>query len=519
MFLKKFTAIAMGLLVSSFLFAQNYNICIASFSRFENASKYVRELTLQGYSTTIEPTVVKEKIYYRILLAETFDSLQKAKQRKAEFSRDTGKGDLWIFNADLTKKTLPAAAVSEARKEFEKEDGIDKQVRLAKVPVEKEIPTAVTAKQPEETETAFVPSTVSSKKPILVTKATEEEIFESKAEKGNAPVEKNISVTGVKPSASASITLEIPEIEVKELADFKTVEGAFTEEEVEKPQPKKEKKSTVQKPVQTVKYELASTIEESVVETLNGKQFSFDERQIPSTITDSVKELIELFPMNGNFKIEQISFFDLENIRDGALNTDTKILAQVELPFDFTVQDERFSAASLGKYEDRDFGEKMTVMMLNGESGTFDSLIENLADPTGENLQVEFKIDDEEFDCTMVKASSDSEKHLLFGTNEDGSVFIAVQAEEFSKTWLNRFVVGQISSGESIFKNHVAKKSLLSLPYEDSKVDRRFLKFDLEKSGETVVREDGFKNTEHWNATAEFDQEDTVLKILFYDID
>ncbi|MBR1614163.1 MAG: SPOR domain-containing protein, partial [Treponema sp.] len=109
MSLKKFTAIVAGLLVSSFLFAQKYNICIASFSKFENASKYVRELTLQGYSTTIEPTVVKERLYYRILLAETFDTLQKAKQRKAEFSRDTGKKDSWIFNADLTKKTLPAA--------------------------------------------------------------------------------------------------------------------------------------------------------------------------------------------------------------------------------------------------------------------------------------------------------------------------------------------------------------------------------------------------------------------------
>ena len=81
MSLKKFTAIVAGLLVSSFLFAQKYNICIASFSKFENASKYVRELTLQGYSTTIEPTVVKERLYYRILLAETFDTLQKAKQR------------------------------------------------------------------------------------------------------------------------------------------------------------------------------------------------------------------------------------------------------------------------------------------------------------------------------------------------------------------------------------------------------------------------------------------------------
>ncbi|MBR1615806.1 MAG: hypothetical protein IJ673_10060 [Treponema sp.] len=119
----------------------------------------------------------------------------------------------------------------------------------------------------------------------------------------------------------------------------------------------------------------------------------------------------------------------------------------------------------------------------------------------------------------MVRVSADSEKHQLFGTNEDGSVFIAVQAEEFSKTWLNRFVVGQISSQESIFKNHAAKKSLLSLPYEDAKIDRRFLKFDLEKSGETVIREEGFKNAEHWNATAEFDQEDTVLKIVFYDID
>ena len=341
---------------------------------------------------------------------------------------------------------------------------------------------------------------------MTVTKATEEEIFESKADKGIPAVEKSVSVIGLLPSASASITLEIPEIEVKELEEFT-------------PQTIEEKKDTVQKPVQTVKYEIASTIQESVVDTLNGKEISFDEKQIPSTITESVKELIELFPMNGNFKIERISFFDLENIRDGALNTDTNVLGQVELPFEFSVQDERLSAASLGKYEDRDFGEKMTVMMLNGEAGMFDSVLDGLEDPTGENLQVEFKIDGEEFECTMVRVSADSEKHQLFGTNEDGSVFIAVQAEEFSKTWLNRFVVGQISSQESIFKNHAAKKSLLSLPYEDAKIDRRFLKFDLEKSGETVIREEGFKNAEHWNATAEFDQEDTVLKIVFYDID
>lgn len=508
MSLKKFTAIVAGLLVSSFLFAQKYNICIASFSKFENASKYVRELTLQGYSTTIEPTVVKEKIYYRILLAETFDSLQKAKQRKAEFSRDTGKKDSWIFNADLTKKTLPAAAVSEARKEFEGEGGTGKSVRLAKnsskseAAAEAAVSSSSSIEQPKTEETEFIPS----KKTMTVTKATEEEIFESKADKGIPAVEKSVSVIGLLPSASASITLEIPEIEVKELEEFT-------------PQTIEEKKDTVQKPVQTVKYEIASTIQESVVDTLNGKEISFDEKQIPSTITESVKELIELFPMNGNFKIERISFFDLENIRDGALNTDTNVLGQVELPFEFSVQDERLSAASLGKYEDRDFGEKMTVMMLNGEAGMFDSVLDGLEDPTGENLQVEFKIDGEEFECTMVRVSADSEKHQLFGTNEDGSVFIAVQAEEFSKTWLNRFVVGQISSQESIFKNHAAKKSLLSLPYEDAKIDRRFLKFDLEKSGETVIREEGFKNAEHWNATAEFDQEDTVLKIVFYDID
>ena len=132
---------------------------------------------------------------------------------------------------------------------------------------------------------------------------------------------------------------------------------------------------------------------------------------------------------------------------------------------------------------------------------------------------MEFKIDGEKFDCVMVKADKNSEKHLLFGANGDKSVFIAIQAEEFSKTWLNRFVVGQLSSKESIFKNNIVRKSLFSLPYEEPKIDRRFLKFDLEKSGETVIREEGFRNKEHWNASAEFDQEDTVLKIDFCDID
>ncbi|MBR4373814.1 MAG: SPOR domain-containing protein [Treponema sp.] len=553
MSIKKLVAAVIGLMVSSFVFAENYYLCLASFSKFENASLYMRDLTLKGYSTTLEPTVVKNKLYYRVLLAQSFDTLANAKKKKAEFARDTGKNDSWIFNADLTKKNLPVAAVAEAKKEFESEKKAGKAEKKVQVAERKNETT--NAKPSDKPKTVEIKPATENAKPkteeirveeIYVTRKTEEPkavanvtddtieekpVFETeiktdtKKEAANTAIIKEetadkiqeIEAEIVLPSAAAAVATKADETIAKDISVPEIPEIQVRDLEISVPQ--KKESIDEKKPVQTVKYELSSAIETSVKKALNGTEIAFDEKSIPTTLTDSVKKLIKIFPMNANFKVEQIAFFDLENIRDGALSTETKILNDIELPFSFDVQDENFQAASLGRYEDVDFGEKVTVMMLSTSTNAFDSVLDNLGDETGENLQVEFKIDGEKFDCVMVKADKNSEKHLLFGANGDKSVFIAIQAEEFSKTWLNRFVVGQLSSKESIFKNNIVRKSLFSLPYEEPKIDRRFLKFDLEKSGETVIREEGFRNKEHWNASAEFDQEDTVLKIDFCDID
>ncbi|MBR6914263.1 MAG: SPOR domain-containing protein [Treponema sp.] len=553
MSIKKLVAAVIGLMVSSFVFAENYYLCLASFSKFENASLYMRDLTLKGYSTTLEPTVVKNKLYYRVLLAQSFDTLANAKKKKAEFARDTGKNDSWIFNADLTKKNLPVAAVAEAKKEFESEKKAGKAEKKVQVAERKNETT--NAKPSDKPKTVEIKPATENAKPkteeirveeIYVTRKTEEPkavanvtddtieekpVFETeiktdtKKEAANTAIIKEetadkiqeIEAEIVLPSAAAAVATKADETIAKDISVPEIPEIQVRDLEISVPQ--KKESIDEKKPVQTVKYELSSAIETSVKKALNGTEIAFDEKSIPTTLTDSVKKLIKIFPMNANFKVEQIAFFDLENIRDGALSTETKILNDIELPFSFDVQDENFQAASLGRYEDVDFGEKVTVMMLSTSTNAFDSVLDNLGDETGENLQVEFKIDGEKFDCVMVKADKNSEKHLLFGTNGDKSVFIAIQAEEFSKTWLNRFVVGQLSSKESIFKNNIVRKSLFSLPYEEPKIDRRFLKFDLAKSGETVIREEGFRNKEHWNASAEFDQEDTVLKIDFCDID
>ena len=553
MSIKKLVAAVIGLMVSSFVFAENYYLCLASFSKFENASLYMRDLTLKGYSTTLEPTVVKNKLYYRVLLAQSFDTLANAKKKKAEFARDTGKNDSWIFNADLTKKNLPVAAVAEAKKEFESEKKAGKAEKKVQVAERKNETT--NAKPSDKPKTVEIKPATENAKPkteeirveeIYVTRKTEEPkavanvtddtieekpVFETeiktdtKKEAANTAIIKEetadkiqeIEAEIVLPSAAAAVATKADETIAKDISVPEIPEIQVRDLEISVPQ--KKESIDEKKPVQTVKYELSSASETSVKKALNGTEIAFDEKSIPTTLTDSVKKLIKIFPMNANFKVEQIAFFDLENIRDGALSTETKILNDIELPFSFDVQDENFQAASLGRYEDVDFGEKVTVMMLSTSTNAFDSVLDNLGDETGENLQVEFKIDGEKFDCVMVKADKNSEKHLLFGANGDKSVFIAIQAEEFSKTWLNRFVVGQLSSKESIFKNNIVRKSLFSLPYEEPKIDRRFLKFDLEKSGETVIREEGFRNKEHWNASAEFDQEDTVLKIDFCDID
>ena len=566
MSIKKLVAAVIGLMVSSFVFAENYYLCLASFSKFENASLYMRDLTLKGYSTTLEPTVVKNKLYYRVLLAQSFDTLANAKKKKAEFARDTGKNDSWIFNADLTKKNLPVAAVAEAKKEFESEKKAGKDEKKVQVAERKTETTNAKPAAEQKSNTKIVEiepileklrvKPVETRKEnkveeISATKKAEDDtaknavadiaieenaVFEeeiktdetktdTKKEAANTAIIKEETADKIQeieeeivlPNAAAAVATKADETIAKDISVPEIPEIQVRDLEISVPQ--KKESIDEKKPVQTVKYELSSAIETSVKKALNGTEIAFDEKSIPTTLTDSVKKLIKIFPMNANFKVEQIAFFDLENIRDGALSTETKILNDIELPFSFDVQDENFQAASLGRYEDVDFGEKVTVMMLSTSTNAFDSVLDNLGDETGENLKVEFKIDGEKFDCVMVKSDKNSEKHLLFGTNGHKSVFIAIQAEEFSKTWLNRFVVGQLSSKESIFKNNIVRKSLFSLPYEEPKIDRRFLKFDLAKSGETVIREEGFRNKEHWNASAEFDQEDTVLKIDFCDID
>ena len=378
----------------------------------------MRDLTLKGYSTTLEPTVVKNKLYYRVLLAQSFDTLANAKKKKAEFARDTGKNDSWIFNADLTKKNLPVAAVAEAKKEFESEKKAGKAEKKVQVAERKNETT--NAKPSDKPKTVEIKPATENAKPkteeirveeIYVTRKTEEPkavanvtddtieekpVFETeiktdtKKEAANTAIIKEetadkiqeIEAEIVLPSAAAAVATKADETIAKDISVPEIPEIQVRDLEISVPQ--KKESIDEKKPVQTVKYELSSAIETSVKKALNGTEIAFDEKSIPTTLTDSVKKLIKIFPMNANFKVEQIAFFDLENIRDGALSTETKILNDIELPFSFDVQDENFQAASLGRYEDVDFGEKVTVMMLSTSTNAFDSVLDNLGDETGE---------------------------------------------------------------------------------------------------------------------------------------
>lgn len=512
-------------------FAGKFSICLGSFSKYENATNYVNTLLINGFSVTIEPSLVKEKLYYRILLAETFDTMTAASKVRADFAEEFGRNDIWIMNTNLSKKNIPSIVARNAQKELENKKTEAVSFDTTKIDEAK-------------TELSKLEVQISEKNAEIAEKNSELSRIETK-----------IDVKNIELAELESAKAELNEIEAKiaeksiELTEINDIDSKISEKEKKLENLKneimninaeigvantklEEKKSELAEIEEVAKVAEIESEEEiafvprTEIEPSTAAEISFKSKtEIPTTITENVQELIKLFPLNKNFKLEGISLFDIDNIRDGGLKIDTTSIDSIENPYKETTftANESVHAVSLGKFEDNDFGAKLSVLMMKMENSDVASFLKNSDSPFDIDFEVEFELESldakEKFNCFMVKSKKDSGEYRLFGENQDKSLFLSIQAEDLGKDWINRFIVAQNSADEDVLKNEFLKKSLLTLPNEDLKLDRRFLNFDLAISGDTVERESGFENPEHWNASANFDQEDTILRIGFFDID
>ena len=452
--MKKFAAAVAAFFGAATLFCEGWRVCLGSFSVFTNASDFMFDLTMRGYSTAVEPSVVGGNLFYRVLLAEDFESVKSANAAVREAENELNLTDVWVFKPDLARKDLPEKLVGRAR---------ESEIQLSlkderKISPEKPLQEN---RQNQEKNENFALADLGER--VIEVEIVEEIAFEPGVD----------SVSSLPPLTAAT---EIPR--AIDSVGFGKVE------EIEE-------------------------IEEAV-------EFSPPD-PLPTTIPDSVRTLLGLFPVNSNFTLDSLHLYDLSNIRDSGLKIDTSEIEKIALPLENPVSDEKIRAASIGKYTDSTFGAELSVLMLEGVDFGIDSLF-------GENsafspiFEVEFDISGENF-RGFVSDSKEGDAQAFFGVCEERGVFLALVPDDGGRDWINRFIVGQNAGPQEILKNDLLKKTLLSLPNEREALDRRFLDFSLTVSGEGIEREAGFENDEHWNARAEFDQEDTILRMAFFDVD
>jgi len=469
--------------ISSSVFAVSYHICLASFSKFDNATNYVKELAFKGYSTIIEPAVVKDKLFYRILIAEDFETYTQANQKKSIYAIDFDKKDLWIFKADLSKKNIPSEIINEAKKEFEKSS-------LPKI--NKSINETISNAIYDESEIIIKPQLVKNENSINT--------FDSANENEDSNSNEYIE------NYETEIETETNESEIEEYENY-------TEED---------SNNNLDDEVLNEIDVLPSTsaaVSTDYLNSLNKDEIEsnfISKNKIPSTISKNVQILIKNFPINNEFKITELSFFDLQNINDTDIKVSINEIKKMNLPFEIKTDNEDIYALSCGTYIDYVTGKKVSILMLNGKDGFSSEIYKT--NEIKENDKINLNIFENEYNCHIIKNVKNKEC-LIFGQNTDENIMLALSFEDD----IEKVFLTSLSENETLISNQLIKKSILSLPDENAKIDRRFLKFNLSQSATPIEnaseRDDGFENFEHWNATAEFDQEDTVLKIGFYDID
>ncbi len=98
------------LLISASAFADSWFVCMGSFKRLDYATNYSANLSKQGYSVVIEPSIIKGVQYYRVLLSDEFSDRNAARVKKDSVAKSLKKNDLWIVTADPRNTFVPAAA-------------------------------------------------------------------------------------------------------------------------------------------------------------------------------------------------------------------------------------------------------------------------------------------------------------------------------------------------------------------------------------------------------------------------
>gem|GEM_PF-4280927 len=251
--------------------------------------------------------------------------------------------------------------------------------------------------------------------------------------------------------------------------------------------------------------------------------------EIPKTVmpefSKHVITCIKQFPINRDFRIQELYIFDVENMRAfGEDNLITDIAggggghsgAVSNFMYDLC-NDKKTLAASVGLYRDVLYDKLIKIVIKTGHPGSF-------------SLQNDVNAYHKEFstlagvincNVNVKKIMWNISRHELRGVNEDGSFYIEMESEFFTEEEFNLFL-NNIKNDSGLLVYPQIRKNLLILPKE--KKNRDFLTFSLTEIPESYAIKKGATDwamamVGHWDSSIHFNINNENISILSFDLE
>lgn len=499
--MKKFVSVFLLFGLLSFLGAEEIFVCVGSFKNPKNAENLVKNLEDLGAESFIFETQLDNQTLFRVLLSDSFDSKEEARKFRnsvedADFAQKLNLSGFWICQAKkpLSEKTTNEPLAEPALKfELEPAKPIILEENKNEIPVSEEKPYSVLVHSYKEEQSA------ENGKKRLKEKEIDSFILKTFDEKSYFSFDLHSGAFD-SPEEAEPLQEKLEELGIEDtkIADYR------------------EEKEKIQKYDEIIKSQPVA--------------YDFGNVEIPDTYSVPVATIIRQFPINKNFTLENLMIFDFDNLRSAK-----EKLPSLEDVSDIIGGGENLHAVSIAFYKDDLFNKNVKIFVFSGEENTLPDILELKKDfnegvsskedvAAGEDS--DFKVRDMQFQLkdgilNSLVFNSDND-YIFFGVNEKRDLAVLMATEDFSESQFEDFL-NNFESDSSLLIYPQIRRTLLVLP-KKTETERKFLSFTLEEVDESYAESKGYADwaipiVGHWNAEANFCQDDEFVSVGFFDLD
>ena len=467
-FMKQFKIFFVVLFFATNVFANSWYVCLASFKNETNAetfSQFLRKNKIENFIFAFKNQ--NGKTFHRVLFDKAFSSRTSARNLR----------DTLLHDKKIRELNLNDLWICEAEKPAQK----NKKIVLKK--------------------SASIPTTSEKPFSILVQKNKNEE----DAKKTNERLhEKSVDSYIVK------------KYNDDELFSFDVHAGAFaTEAETKTAQEELSKKGICDTEIanyEDFKDEVKNyndVVQREVVQYESGNE------KIPDSIPKNVVHILNEFPVNKNFQVEEIFIWDFD-----AIGSEKKTDFENDMFTQFLSTENGVSAASLVHYKDSLYGNDIVIVIAEIDDRDFENKINDFENDETEIIHEQFAL---RKNILNAKIKQDGNAITLIGLNEKKNLFVGMIANNFSLDDFKLFIKsGYKDSSLLVFPE--IRKTLFILPHVSQEHNRNFLFFHASKVGDDYVALKGYadwaqKIKGHWDASGYYRDENKIISTSFFDLE